>query len=59
MSTRPPTDWKEKYLTALEDEERRKKQSQQIMALLSRAIIRISLVADGLDGRLDQQLTEK
>lgn len=57
MSTRPPTDWKEKYLTALEDEERRKKQSQQIMALLSRAIIRISLVADGLDGRLDQQLT--
>jgi len=57
MSTRSPSDWKDKYLTALEIEERRKKQSQQTMTLLSRAIIRISLVADGVDNRLDQQLT--
>jgi len=57
MSTRPPSDWKDKYLTALEQEERRKKQSQQTMALLSRAIVRVSLMADGLDSRLDQQLT--
>lgn len=58
MSTKkPPSDWKDKYFTALEKEEKRKNQSQQMVALLTRAVVRISLVADGLDTRLDQQLT--
>ena len=50
------TDWKDKYLTALEDQEKRERSQQQLTSLLMRAVIRISLVADGIDQRLDKQL---
>jgi diguanylate cyclase len=50
------TDWKDKYLAALEKEERDRKQQQQIMSLLARAVMRISLIAAGVDVKLDQQL---
>lgn len=51
-----PVDWKDKYLAALDKEERNEKQQQQLMSLLSRAVVRISLIAVGVDGKLDQQL---
>lgn len=50
------TDWKDKYLTALDDQEKRDKAQRQLAELLMRAVVRISLVADGIDQRLDKQL---
>ncbi len=50
------TNWKDKYLTSLDTQERRERQQQQIMSLLMRAVVRISLVADGVDQTLDKQL---
>lgn len=50
------TDWKDKYLTALEQEEKRERQHRQVTELLIRAVVRISLVADGVDSQLDKQL---
>ena len=50
------TDWKDKYLASLDKQERRERQQQQIMSLLMRAVVRISLVADGVDTKLDKQL---
>ncbi|MFT5690972.1 MAG: diguanylate cyclase [Oceanicoccus sp.] len=51
-----PVDWKDKYLAALDKEEKNQKQQQQLMSLLSRAVMRISLIAAGVDVKLDQQL---
>lgn len=51
-----PVDWKDKYLAALDKEEENQKKQQQLMSLLSRAVLRISLIAAGVDGKLDQQL---
>lgn len=59
MSTRASggqTDWKDKYLSSLDLQEKRDRQQQQLTSLLMRALVRISLVAEGVDEKLDQQL---
>ncbi len=53
---RQTEDWKDKYFTALEDQEKREKKLNQLMALLTRAVQQISLIADGVDQQLDKQL---
>ena len=55
-SSQSSRDWKEKYLAELDKQERRERQQQQLMELLMRAVVRISLVADGIDQQLDKQL---
>lgn len=50
--------WKEKYLSALEEFETSHKKDQQRLDLLRRGLVRVSLAADGLDKTLDQQLDE-
>ena len=50
------SDWKDKYLDALDQQEKQERQHQQLMALLVKAVVRISLVADGIDQQLDKQL---
>lgn len=49
-------DWKDKYLSELENQERRQRLYQQQTELLVRAVTRISLLADGIDQQLDKQL---
>ena len=48
-------DWKEKYLDTLDKQEQQERQHQQLMALLVKAVVRISLVAEGIDQQLDKQ----
>lgn len=55
-SSRGPSDWKNKYLETLDLQDKQERQHQQMMALLIRAVVRISLVADGVDSKLDKQL---
>ena len=50
------TDWKEKYLSALDDQEKRERAQHQLVSLLMQAVVRISLLADGIDETLDKQL---
>jgi len=50
-------DWKDKYLTELERQEKRQRQHQNMVDLLLKAIVRISLIADGMDQQLDKQLS--
>lgn len=52
------TNWKDKYLTALEEFDAAHKKDQQRLDLLRRGLVRVSLAADGLDKTLDQQLDE-
>lgn len=54
--SRGSSDWKTKYLENLDQQDRQERQHQQMMALLIRAVVRISLVADGIDSKLDKQL---
>jgi diguanylate cyclase len=55
-SARDSRDWKDKYLTELENQEKRERLFRQQMELLVRAVTRISLVAEGVDQQLDKQL---
>ncbi|MCP5014578.1 MAG: GGDEF domain-containing protein [Ketobacter sp.] len=50
--------WKDKYLTALEEFELCQKKDSQRLDLLRRGLVRVSLAADGLDPALDEQLDE-
>ena len=50
--------WKDKYLTALEEFELSQKKDQARLDLLRRGLVRVSLAADGLDPILDEQLDE-
>ena len=56
QSSSSSTDWKDKYLSSLELQDKRDRQHQLLMSLLIRAVVRISLVADGVDEKLDNQL---
>ena len=56
-SARDTRDWKDKYLTELEKQEKRERQHLQMVELLVKAVVRISLVADGVDPQLDKQLS--
>lgn len=51
-----PSDWKHKYLDALDKAALRERQNQQISELLIKALLRISRVAEGVDAALDKQL---
>ncbi len=55
-SSRGQTNWKDKYLDALDEHEKRERKHQQLMALLTRGILRISMIAEGIDSELDKQL---
>lgn len=50
--------WKDKYLTALEEFELSQQRDQSRLDLLRRGLVRVSLAADGLDPILDEQLDE-
>ena len=50
-------DWKSKYLSALAQEEKREEKFQKMIGLLVRAAVRMSMVAEGVDKQLDQQLS--
>lgn len=51
-------DWREKYLSALDAQEVLEKQSAQQQELLRRALLRVSVSADGQDAALDDALSE-
>lgn len=50
--------WREKYLTALDEQEQLEQKFAQQQALLRRALVRISLAADGQDDVLDSILQQ-
>ncbi len=52
-SNSSPSPWRDKYLRALEQQERYEQQASQQRELLTRALLRISVTADGLDTELD------
>ena len=58
MSNSTAPDWKEKYLSALEEFELQQKEDQARLDLLRKGLVRVSLAAEGLDNALDQQLDE-
>ena len=58
MSDSNTLNWKDKYLTALEEFENSQKKDQQRLDLLRRGLVRVSLAADGLYPSLDEQLDE-
>lgn len=51
-------DWREKYLSALDAQETLEKQCAQQQELLRRALLRVSVSADGQDTALDEALAE-
>ncbi len=55
MSDKADT-WKEKYLKALEEQEHLERGAHESQELLRRALVRVSLVAEGLDKDLDVKL---
>lgn len=50
--------WREKYLNALDEQERLEEQQAEQTELLKRALVRVSLAAEGLDDELDDILEE-
>lgn len=52
-----PGDWKDKYLTALEQHEKQTRQQQQLTALLVKALVRISMISEGVDQQIDSQMS--
>ncbi len=48
--------WREKYLQSLDDQERLQAQTQVQVETLRKALVRVSLAADGLDSQLDQAM---
>lgn len=50
--------WKDKFLNALEDHEKRDRQLSERVRVLRRGLLGVSLAADGVDERLDTQLDE-
>ncbi len=49
-------DWKHKYLESLDQQEAAERQQKKLLALLLRAVLRISMLAEGVDRALDKQL---
>jgi len=58
MAEHGAQNWKEKYLSALEEFETSHKKDQLRLDLLRRGLVRVSLAADGQDKALDLQLDE-
>jgi len=58
MTSKSADDWREKYLDALDEQERQQKASEQQRELLRRALVRVSLAAEGHDENLDRDLRD-
>lgn len=58
MSGTDSQNWKEKYLQAVEDFDKRAKQAQNRMDILRKGLVRVSLAADGQDSELDEELAQ-
>ncbi|MAZ86283.1 MAG: hypothetical protein CL693_01440 [Cellvibrionaceae bacterium] len=56
MSSKSSGDWRDKYLDALDEQERLQQQFIQQQELLRRALVRVSLAAEGHDEQLDREL---
>lgn len=56
-SSPQPGDWKQKYLDNLDQQQARDQQQQQLLSLLVKALMRLSLLAEGADPQLDTQLS--
>lgn len=51
-------DWKQKYFDSLADLEHKERRWQSVESSLRRCISRLTFVADGIDGQLDQRLEQ-
>jgi diguanylate cyclase len=49
----PVQNWRDKYLALTEEQDALKQQHRKLVALLSRGVLRLSVLSDGLDDRLD------
>ncbi len=58
MSSKSGGDWRDKYLDALDEQERQQQQFTQQQELLRRALVRVSLAAEGHDEQLDRDLQQ-
>lgn len=50
------SDWKDKYLDALDEQKKRDRQQQTMTSLLVKAVVRMSMIVEGVDEQLDKQL---
>lgn len=55
-SEKAPTNWREKYLDLIEETETAESENQQQQEQLRRALVRVSLAAEGIDPELDNVL---
>ncbi|MEH6557672.1 MAG: diguanylate cyclase [Oceanicoccus sp.] len=53
---RNPSDWKDKYLEVLDQHEKQQRQQHQLTTLLVKALVRISMISEGVDQQLDSQM---
>lgn len=53
---RNPSDWKDKYLEVLDQHEKQERRQQQLTTLLVKALVRISMISEGVDQQLDSQM---
>lgn len=58
MSGSDSQNWKEKYLQAVENFDKKAKQAQNRMDILRKGLVRVSLAADGQDSELDEELAQ-
>ena len=57
MTTKDAAHWRDKYLDLLDEQETEQRQFKQQLALLEKALLRVSLAAEGYDDTLDQHLS--
>ncbi|GAA5315955.1 MAG: hypothetical protein AseanaTS_11600 [Candidatus Pelagadaptatus aseana] len=57
MTTKDAAHWRDKYLDLLDEQEAEQRQYQDHIALLEKAILRVSLAAEGYDQTLDNHLS--
>ena len=50
------SDWKDKYLDTLDKQRKRDRQQQAMTSLLVKAVVRMSMIVEGVDEQLDKQL---
>jgi diguanylate cyclase len=50
---RAPQNWRDKYLALTDEQDALKQQHRKLAALLTRALLRLSVLSDGIDERLD------
>ncbi len=58
MTSKSGGDWRDKYLDSLDEQERLQKHFEQQQELLRRALVRVSLAAEGHDADLDRDLQQ-